>query len=151
MEDTAEQIPEAFEVVFHFTAASHDVAACRIKDTIAGTTGNVHGFEDMDVGTRHLCVTNKEAGSSERCRPLPTMVACLSSTPSGFSGRANTSSITICIVDAFAVLFVFAAFCIAVVRSGSFGFLCFCSFDLFIFLRVFCEHCGCSGSCCKVR
>ena len=147
--NAAEQIPEAFEVVFHFTAASHDVAACRIKDTIAGTTGNVHGFEDVDMRTRHLCVTDKEAGCGKRCKTASDDVSVFVIYAFRFLRAGKCFVVTICIVDAFAVLFVFAAFCIAVVRSGSFGFLCFCSFDLFIFLRVFCEHCGCAGSCCK--
>lgn len=34
--NAAEQIPETLEMVFHFTAASHDIATCWIKDTIAG-------------------------------------------------------------------------------------------------------------------
>ena len=63
--NAAEQIPETLEMVFHFTAASHDIATCWIKDTIAGTTGDVHSFQNVDMGTRHLTVTNEEAGSSE--------------------------------------------------------------------------------------
>ena len=147
--NAAEQIPEAFEVVFHLTAASHDVAACRIEDTVAGTAGNVHGFKDVDMGTRHLCITYQEAGSSKRCKTASDDVSVFVIYAFRFFRAGKRFVITICIIDAFAVFFVFAAFCIAVIRAGSFGFLCFCSFAFFVFLRVFCEHCGCSGSCCK--
>ena len=44
-----EQIPQALEVVFHLTAASHDVAAGRIVDTVAGTAGDVHGLSLIHI------------------------------------------------------------------------------------------------------
>ena len=60
------QIPETFEMVFHFTSASHDIAAGRIEDAVAGTAGNVHSLQNVDMGAWHLGITNEEAGSSER-------------------------------------------------------------------------------------
>ena len=86
-----EQIPQALEVVFHLTAASHDVAAGRIVDTVAGTAGDVHGFQNVDVIAFHLAVSYKEARCCEAARPLPTRYALFSSTPSGFSGLAKAS------------------------------------------------------------
>ena len=63
--NTAEKIPQALEMVFHLTTATHDIASGRIKDSIAGTSGNIHGFQDVDMITWHLCVSYQEACSSQ--------------------------------------------------------------------------------------
>ena len=147
--NAAEQIPETLEMVFHFTAASHDIATCWIKDTIAGTAGNIHGFQDMDMGTRHLCITYEEAGSGERSKSASNDVSVFVIHTFWFLRTGECFVVTVCIINTFAVLFIFAAFCVAVIRSGSFGFFGLCSFDLFIFLRRFGKNSCCSGSCCK--
>ena len=63
--NAAEQIPETLEMVFHFTSASHDIAAGRIEDAVAGATGDVHRLQNMNVLARHLTVTDEEAGCCE--------------------------------------------------------------------------------------
>ena len=86
-----EQIPQALEVVFHLTAASHDIAAGRIVDTVAGTAGDVHGFQNVDVIAFHLAVSYKEARCCEGCEAASYEVCALLIDASGFSGLAKAS------------------------------------------------------------
>ncbi len=84
--------PRGIEVVFHLTAASHDVAAGRIVDTVAGTAGDVHGFQNVDVIAFHLAVSYKGSTLLRGLRGrFLTRYALFSSTPSGFSGLAKAS------------------------------------------------------------
>ena len=147
--NTAEQIPETFEMVFHFTSASHDIAAGRIEAAVAGTAGNVHSLQNVDMGAWHLGITNEEAGSSERSKTASYDICVFVIYAFRFLRAGKCLIVTVGIVDAFAVLFVFAAFCIAVISSCSFGFFCFGFFDLLVFLRSLCKHGSCSGSCCE--
>ena len=64
--NAVEQIPQALKMVLHLTAAAHHIAAERILDTIAGTTGNVHRFQNVDMLSLHLSVTDQEAGCCQR-------------------------------------------------------------------------------------
>ena len=113
--DAAEQIPEALEMVFHLTAASHDVTACRIKDSVAGAAGNIHSFQNVDVGTGHLSITDKEAGSSERSKSASYDVCMFVVNTFRFFRAGECFVVSVCIIDTFAVFFVLAAFCVAVV------------------------------------
>ena len=120
--NAAEQIPEAFKVVFHLTAASHDISACRVENTVAGTAGNIHSFQNVNMGTRHLCITYEEAGSGKRCKTASNDISVFIIYAFWLFRMGECFIIAIGIVNTFAVLFIFAAFCIAVIRSGSFGF-----------------------------
>ena len=113
--DAAEQIPEAFKMVFHFTAASHDVTACRIKDSVAGAAGNIHSFQNVDVGTGHLSITDEEAGSSERSKSASYDVCMFVINAFRLFRTGESLVVSVCIIDTFTVFFVFSAFCVAVV------------------------------------
>ena len=52
-------------MVLHLTSAAHHVAAGRIEDAVAGSTGDVHCLQNMNVLARHLTVTDEEAGCCE--------------------------------------------------------------------------------------
>ena len=36
--------PEALEMILHFAAAAHHISSCRIIDSVAGTSGDIHGL-----------------------------------------------------------------------------------------------------------
>ena len=95
-----EQIPQALEVVFHLTAASHDVAAGRIVDTVAGTAGDVHGFQNVDVIAFHLAVSYEEALLIDAFR---------------FFRSCEGFVVSVGVINAFAVFLIFSALGVAVI------------------------------------
>ena len=102
-------------MVFHLTAASHDVTACRIKDSVTGTAGNIHSFQNVDVGTGHLCIADEEAGSSERSKSASYDVCMFVINAFRLFRTGESLVVSVCIIDTFTVFFVFSAFCVAVV------------------------------------
>ena len=58
--NASEKIPETFEMVFHLSSATHYVSAGRIIDSVTGASGDIHCLQNMDMRSRHLCITNKE-------------------------------------------------------------------------------------------
>ena len=52
-------------MVLHLTSATHYIASCRVIYTIAGTTSYIHSLKNMNILSRHLCVSYKETCSSE--------------------------------------------------------------------------------------
>ena len=89
--NAVEQIPETFEMVFHFPAAAHYIAAGRIEDTVAGAAGNILDLQNVNMGAGHLSVAYKEAGRRQEAKAAAHQVCIFSSTPSGFSGLAKAS------------------------------------------------------------
>ena len=56
--NTVEQIPQALEMVFHLTAATHNIAAERIFNAVACAARNVHGLQNVNVLALHLSVAD---------------------------------------------------------------------------------------------
>ena len=137
--NTVEKIPEALEMVFHLTAASHDVSSHRIKNTVACTACNVHRFQNVNVVARHLCVSYKEASCCQRSKSASYQICMLVIYTFRFLRAGKCFVVTVCIINALAV---FAALCIAVIRV----YVCFC--DLFLFAALVCQNC-CSCTCCS--
>lgn len=75
--DTAEQIPQTFEMIFHLTSSAHHVTSGRIEDTVTCASCNIHCFQDMDMISRHLSVSYQEAGSCKRGEPASYDISTL--------------------------------------------------------------------------
>ena len=143
--NTVEKIPEALEMVFHLTAASHDVSSHRIKNTVACTACNVHRFQDVNVVARHLCVSYKEASCCQRSKSASYQICMLVIYAFRFLWAGKCFVVTVCIINALAVFLIFAALCIAVIRV----YVCFCNlFLLTAFICQDCCSCTCCGKCC---
>jgi len=110
-----EQIPQALEVVFHLTAASHDVAAGRIVDTVAGTAGDVHGFQNVDVIAFHLAVSYEEARCCEGCEAASYEVCALLIDAFRFFRSCEGFVVSVGVINAFAVFLIFSALGVAVI------------------------------------
>lgn len=122
-------------MVFHLTAASHDVSSHRIKNTVACTACNVHRFQDVNVVARHLCVSYKEASCCQRSKSASYQICMLVIYAFRFLWAGKCFVVTVCIINALAVFLIFAALCIAVIRV----YVCFC--DLFLFAALVCQNC----------
>ena len=143
--NAVEKIPETFEVVLHLTAASHYVSSHRIKNTVACAACNVHCFQNMDVVTRHLCVSYQEAGCCQGSKSASYQICVLVIYAFRFLRAGECFVVTVCIINALAVFLVFATLCIAVIRV----YVCFCDpFLLTAFICQNCCSCTCCGKCC---
>ena len=90
--DAAEQIPEAFKMVFHFTAASHDVTACTDQRFRRRHRRQCPWLPECGCGNQ--ASVHRGRGSRQQREKQVRFLRCmhdLSSTPSGFSGRAKAS------------------------------------------------------------
>ena len=54
-------------MVIHFTAAAHDITDFRIVPSVTGTASDRIAFKEMNVFTRHLCITHEKTSCRE-CR-----------------------------------------------------------------------------------
>ena len=140
--NAVEKIPETFEVILHLTAASHDVSSHRIEDTITCTACNVHRFQDVNVVTRHLRVSYKEASCCQSRKSASYQICMLVIYAFRFLWAGECFVVTVCIINALAVFLIFATLCIAVIRV----YVCF--YDLFLFAALVCQNC-CSCTCCS--
>ena len=143
--NTAEKIPQALEMVFHLTTATHDIASGRIKDSIAGTAGNIHGFQDVDMITRHLCVSYQEACSSQGSKTASYNVGMLVVHTFRFFRTGKGFVVTVGIINPFAVFVMLSTLGVAVVCSSFFHMEVF----LFVDLSCFFHQHGCAGSGCR--
>ena len=149
--NTAEKIPQALEMVFHLTTATHDISSGRIKDSIAGTAGNIHGFQDVDMITWHLCVSYQEACSSQGSKTASYNVGMLVVHTFRFFRTGKGFVVTVGIINPFAVFVMLSTLGVAVVCSSFFHMEVF----LFVDLSCFFHQHGCAGSgcrkCCKTH
>ena len=106
-------------MVLHFTAASHDIASGRIKDTITGTAGNIHSLKNMDVISLHLAIPYKEACCCKRSKSASYDVSALFVYAIGLLRSGKSFVVTIGIIDSFTVLVISAKLGIAVFLFGS--------------------------------
>ena len=143
--NAVEKIPETFEMIFHLTAATHDITSGRIKNSIAGTAGNVHGFQDVDMVPGHLCISDQEAGSCQGSKAASYDVSMFVIHTFRLLRTGKSFIVTVGIIDPLAVFGIFSTFGIAVVL-GSFLYM-----ESFLFIDLFCffhQH-GCAGSGCR--
>ncbi|MNC21153.1 hypothetical protein D3C75_691220 [compost metagenome] len=61
----AEQIPEAFKVVFHFASAADNKAPGVIQNAVQSAAGELHLFQDADVFPFHPSVTHEKGCSRQ--------------------------------------------------------------------------------------
>ena len=126
-----------------------DVAAGRIVDTVAGTAGDVHGFQNVDVIAFHLAVSYKGSTLLRGLRGrFLTRYALFSSTPSGFPVLRRLRSFRWCNKCLCCFLIFSAPRCCG--NHSLVLMLQWLSPLLFCFTLVFClQHC-CSSSddCC---
>ena len=143
--NAVEKIPETFEMIFHLTAATHDITSGRIKNSIAGTAGNVHGFQDVNMLPGHLCISDQEAGSCQGSKAASYDVSMLVIHTLRLLRAGKGFVVAVGIIDPLAVFVIFSTFGIAVVL-GSFLYM-----ESFLFIDLFCffhQH-GCAGSGCR--
>ena len=62
-----EQIPHYLKMVIHFATAAHDITDLRVVPSVAGTTSDRIAFKEMNIFTRHLCITHEKTSRRE-CR-----------------------------------------------------------------------------------
>ena len=141
--NAVEQIPEALEMVLHLTSASHYVASHWIEDTVTCTACNVHCLQNMNVVSRHLCVSYQETSCCQGSKSASYQICMLVIYAFRFLRAGKCFVITVCIINALAVFLVFAALCIAVIRV----YVCFC--DLFLLTALICQNCYSCTSCGK--
>ena len=142
--NAAEQIPQTLEMVLHLTAAAHHITSGRIKNTVAGAAGNIHGFQDVNVGAGHLGVADHEAGSCQSSQTASYQVSMLVIHAFRFLRASKSFVVSVAVVDAFAVFLVHSALGVAVIAGGFFHL----SFFYCFFLTILCCECCCTCSCC---
>ena len=142
--NAAEQIPQALEMILHLTAAAHHITSGRIKNTVTGAAGNVHGFQDVNVGAGHLGVADHEAGSCQSSQTASYQVSMLVIHAFRFLRAGKSFVVSVAVVDAFAVFLVHSALGVAVIAGGFFHL----SFFYCFFLTILCCECCCTCSCC---
>ena len=113
--NTAEQIPQTFKMIFHFTSSTHYITAGRIVDSITCTAGNIHCFQNMDVRTRHLCITYKEACGSKRGKSASYNISMFVIYTFRFFRMSKCFIVSIRIVDSLAVSLIFSTLRIAII------------------------------------
>ena len=113
--NAVEKIPETFEMIFHLTAATHDITSGRIKNSIAGTAGNVHGFQDVDMIPGHLCISDQEAGSCQGSKAASYDVSIFLIYTFRFLRMCKCFVVSVGIIDAFAVAVIFSALSVTIV------------------------------------
>ncbi len=154
--DAAEQIPQAFEMVLHLSAAPHDVTSCGIKDTVAGAACKVHGLQNVYVVTGHLSVSYQEACRRQRGQPAAYKISVFPVHAFRFSRSCEGFIVAVAVIDSLAVSGVLSKFRIAVLglriyifsagrfsESGS----CTLSALCFFLLMIVCRICNCTCSC----
>ena len=120
----AEQIPQALEMIFHLSAASHHITPGRIKDTVTGTSGDIHCFQNVDMGSFHLPVSYQKAGWRQRCQSASDNVSIFAIDTFRFFRSCKSFVVTVAVINTFAVLFIFSTLGIAVIFSLVFSFFC---------------------------
>ena len=134
-------------MVFHLTAAAHDIAAARIEDTVAGTAGNIHCLKNMDMIARHLTVTYEEAGCCKRSKAAAYDIGIFLINAVWFFRACKCFVVSVGIIDSLAVFVVTTAFCVAVAVCGCLLFL-FRSLIIFFLCEVCSSESGCKYRCC---
>ena len=148
--NAAEQIPQALEMILHLSAASHHITAGRIKDTVTGPSGDIHCFQNVDMGSFHLPVSYQKAGCCQRCQSASDNVSIFAIDTFRFFRSCKSFVVTVAVINTFAVLFIFSTLGIAVIFSLLFSFFAY----LFLFILIFfCfltqkHRCSGSGCCC---
>ena len=138
--NTVEQIPQTFEMILHLTSASHNISSGRIKNTITGTTCDIHCFQNVNMISRHLCIPYQEAGCCQRSQSASYQICMFIIYAFWFFRAGKCFIISICIIYTLAVFLLFAALGIAVIRIDM-------RFYVFFFLTILrCKN-GCT--CCR--
>ena len=135
-------------MIFHLTSATHYISSARVKDTIACTACDIHCFQNVDIFSRHLSVTNQETSCCKRSKTTSDDICMFIIYAFWFSRMSKCFVVTIGIINSLAVFFIFSTLCIAVFTRVVkciifFFFLCL---SCFIFLS--CCHCCYAGSYC---
>ena len=155
--NAAEQIPQAFEMVLHLTAAPHDVTSCGIKDTVAGAACKVHGLQNVYVVTGHLSVSYQEACRRQRGQPAAHKISMFPVHAFRLSRSCKGFIVAVAVIDSFAVSGVFSKFRIAVLglriyifSAGRFSESGSCTLPAlcFFLLMIVCRIGDCTCSCC---
>ena len=162
--DAAEKIPEAFKMILHFSSAPHDIAPGRVENSVAGSSCNVHGFQNMDLFSRHLSVPDQEAGRCQSRQSASYNIGILFLHAFRLLRPGKSFIISAAVIDSFPVFLMFSKFCIPVscswfsAGSALFFFLllfpCFRSFRSFylsyqISCSCACRCCGDNPDCCR--
>ena len=135
-------------MIFHLTSATHYITSGRIINAITCSTCNVHCLQNMDVISRHLSISYQKAGCCQRSKTASYNVCTFFVNPLRFLRSCKSFIVTVGIINAFAVFFIFSALCIAV-----FLLRCICCrffhliFD--VILMILCGKCHGSCACCK--
>ena len=137
-------------MILHLTSTAHDIASCRIVNSVTCASCNIHRFENVNVRTGHLSVTYQETGCCQRCQSASYQICMLVINAFRFFRSGECFVITICIVNAFAVLLVLAPLRIAVLLSCCIlsNLNCILLFRFLVFSCCDCCYpCAC-GNCC---
>lgn len=101
--NASEKIPQTFKMVFHFTSASHDIAAAGIKDAVAGSSGNIHCLKNMNMRAGHLAVAYQEAGSGKRSKTTSYNVGIFMVNAFRLFRTGKGFVVSVAVIDSFAV------------------------------------------------
>ena len=144
--NTSEQIPETFEMIFHFTAAAHHIPSGWIENTITGTACNIHSFQNMNMRARHLTVTYKETCRCQRGKTTSYNIRIFLIHTLWLLGPCKSFIISVTVINTLAVLLILSTFRIAVAIILNRDFF---HFTFFITLSLLCHNRRCTCTCCK--
>lgn len=109
-------------MILHLSAASHHITAGRIKDTVTGSSGDIHCFQNVDMGSFHLPVSYQKAGCCQRCQSASDNVSIFAIDTFRFFRSCKSFVVAVAVINTFAVLFIFSTLGIAVIFSLVFSF-----------------------------
>ena len=144
--NTAKQVPETFKMVFHLSAAPHDISSGCIKDTVTGSSGNIHGFQNMNLFSRHLAIPYQKAGCSQSCKTASHNICAFLFYAFRLFRSCKSFVIPPGIINPFCISYLFSPFCITIcLITGMLLNFFFLILDFFLFINR--RSCSCCKGC----
>lgn len=95
-------------MILHFSSAPHDITPGRVENPIAGSSCNVHSFQNMDLFSGHLSVPYQEAGRRHSRQSAPYNIGVLLIHAFRFLRPGKGFIISAAVIDPFPVFLMFS-------------------------------------------
>ena len=111
-------------MILHLAAATHHISTGRILNTVTCTACYLHRLQNMDIFSRHLCVSHKKTRRRQRSQSTSDDISRFALDSRRFLRARKRLIISLRIINSLAVFLLAAAFRIPVIRSRLSHFSC---------------------------